>query len=387
MIRLIASFRRAIERLTTAGQRRTVCRAETGVAPLPPSVLNVTLKKSAGTNNGAAGARRVLIIAEADTQLPQRLAAPVYEISTAAYADALRLIGEFKPDIVLLDVSGDTRDLVGLARGVAVARRLRAQESKAALPLVFVVSQEDRTTRSVALDIRADDYFSRAISDAEMRARLDALFWRIEAAQTVTSFGELADAVADPIDPARESESQPGPPVSIIAPQALPDRARIIVRDGSGAVMDQSGAPAASAWELAAARERELRASGAVMPTRLLLAIANPARLAQINSLIRAAGYEARAAFDGHRALDLMRLEPPDLVLLDSDLPDMSGIEVLRLLRHRGDQCAVPVILLLAAFSEGARREALDLGARHVVALPCDPAELLASIRVAGSIA
>ena len=56
------------------------------------------------------------------------------------------------------------------------------------------------------------------------------------------------------------------------------------------------------------------------MPRRLLLTVSDAARMAQLNSLIRSAGYEARAAFDGQQALDLLRIERPDLLLLDYEL-------------------------------------------------------------------
>jgi hypothetical protein len=49
----------------------------------------------------------------------------------------------------------------------------------------------------------------------------------------------------------------------------------------------------------AAARERERRAAGEPMPRRLLLTVSDPARMAQINLLLRSAAYEVRAAFDG----------------------------------------------------------------------------------------
>ncbi len=137
----------------------------------------------------------------------------------------------------------------------------------------------------------------------------------------------------------------------------------------------------------AAASERERRASGAVMPRRLLLTISDSARMAQVNSLIRSAGYEARAAFDGQQALHLLRIERPDLLLLDYDLQGIDGVETIRRLRKQnGGRLSLPVVMLLPAGQDQARREALKLGAHSVHVTPYDPAELLKSVRLAGSV-
>ncbi|MEA2176194.1 MAG: two-component system, OmpR family, response regulator AdeR [Blastocatellia bacterium] len=147
-----------------------------------------------------------------------------------------------------------------------------------------------------------------------------------------------------------------------------------------------NGAEALKAASEAGARELERRASGAIMPRRLLLTVSDAARMAQINALIRSAGYEARAAFDGQQALDLLRIERPDLLLLDYQLQGMDGVETLRRLRKQGGgNLKLPVILLLPQDQELARREALELGARDVVITPYDPAELLTSVRLAGN--
>jgi CheY-like chemotaxis protein len=144
---------------------------------------------------------------------------------------------------------------------------------------------------------------------------------------------------------------------------------------------------ATRAAETAAATERERRASGAVMPRRLLLTISDSARMAQVNSLIRSAGYEARAAFDGQQALHLLRIERPDLLLLDYELQGIDGVETIRRLRKQsGGRLSLPVVMLLSSNNESARREALELGAHSVFVTPYDPAALLDSVRVAGSV-
>ena len=123
------------------------------------------------------------------------------------------------------------------------------------------------------------------------------------------------------------------------------------------------------------------------MPRRLLLTVSDAKRMAQINSLVRAAGYEARAAFDGQQALDLLRIERPDLLLLDYELDGINGLETLRRLgKQSGGRVTLPVVMLLPVEIEGARREAIELGAHSVVTTPYDPTDLLDSVRMAGHV-
>jgi CheY-like chemotaxis protein len=150
--------------------------------------------------------------------------------------------------------------------------------------------------------------------------------------------------------------------------------------------MQINGAEAVRASE-AAARERERRARGTIMPRRLLLTVSDAARMAQLNSLIRSAGYEARAAFGGQQALDLLRIERPDLLLLDFELQGIDGLETLRRLRKQnGGRLTLPVVLLLPEKFETVRQEAMALGTRGIVSMPYDPVDLLDTVRVAGTV-
>jgi PleD family two-component response regulator len=155
------------------------------------------------------------------------------------------------------------------------------------------------------------------------------------------------------------------------------------VRRGS---IQTNGVEAVRASE-AAARERERRSRGTIMPRRLLLTVSDAARMAQLNSLIRSAGYEARAAFGGQQALDLLRIERPDLLLLDFELQGIDGLETLRRLRKQnGGRLTLPVVLLLPENSEAVRQEAMALGTRGIVSMPYDPVDLLDTVRVAGTV-
>ena len=123
------------------------------------------------------------------------------------------------------------------------------------------------------------------------------------------------------------------------------------------------------------------------MPRRLLLAVSDAARMAQINLLLRSAGYEVRATFDAHQTLNLLRIERPDLLVLDFDLHGLDGLETLRrLYRQYAGRPVLPVVPLLpgAAQREEVRAEARQCGALGFVNLPYEPAALLAAIRTTG---
>ena len=91
-------------------------------------------------------------------------------------------------------------------------------------------------------------------------------------------------------------------------------------------------------------------------------------------------GYEVMTAFDGRTGLDTALEADPDLLILDLMLPELSGIEVCRRLRHTSD---VPIIMLTAKDDVSDKVMGLDMGADDYVTKPFAIEELLARIRVA----
>lgn len=89
-------------------------------------------------------------------------------------------------------------------------------------------------------------------------------------------------------------------------------------------------------------------------------------------------GFEVMTAEDGLSALDRVRQEAPDLIILDVMLPGMSGLEVCRNLRQKTD---IPVILLTARKDEVDRVLGLELGADDYVTKPFSPRELIARVK------
>jgi DNA-binding response OmpR family regulator len=91
-------------------------------------------------------------------------------------------------------------------------------------------------------------------------------------------------------------------------------------------------------------------------------------------------GYEVDTAGDGRTGLDKALEWNPDLIVLDLMLPELSGIEVCRRLRHTSD---VPIIMLTAKDDVSDKVMGLDMGADDYVTKPFAIEELLARIRVA----
>lgn len=90
-------------------------------------------------------------------------------------------------------------------------------------------------------------------------------------------------------------------------------------------------------------------------------------------------GYLPRQAGDGQEALLELRRQPADLVLLDWQLPDFSGVEVCRRIRASG--LTLPILMLTGRDQVRDRVEALDAGADDFVIKPFSVEELLARVR------
>lgn len=93
------------------------------------------------------------------------------------------------------------------------------------------------------------------------------------------------------------------------------------------------------------------------------------------------AHYLPQAACDGASALAALAADPPALVLLDMDLPDMPGLAVLARIRGDGALRDLPVIMLTADTAPATRLSALAAGADDILAKPLDEDLLLARIR------
>jgi len=506
----------------------------------------------------AAGARRALLVSESEAakELDDRLAAAGLAVSRSTPREAFGAAREGDPAVVLLAFAARE----GESALVTLARRLRADPSTLAVPIVFLFREDSRALRSAAQHFGADDYLAQDAPADEIRARLASLFWRVEASRRaapalaeqrdeIDNFIFLLDAVAadqaeglngtvalveassDTAGSGRvlreaygflklnlrraDAVALYGPTtLAVYLPRAdsaaaratlarlrqefrfaragadllvglasfpadgaevetLVERAEAALGSARGAsesgrvrvygeetarrparsgftpedetrrgvagpaaaLDDGAGAPAsgrgsgapAAASELEAAAEPERTGDARRVPEvaagrhpgrgrvgtdgaevappsareaaeppspeefrprrstlrRLMLVISDAARMAQVNLLMRSASYEVRAAFDGNHALNLLRIDTPDVLLLDYELHGMNGAEMLRRLGQQSGGRLPPTVVLTPAGREDLRREAAEAGAWAVVELPYDPVELLETLSAA----
>jgi PleD family two-component response regulator len=469
---------------------------------------------------------RALVVADDGVDakaLRAKLAAAGFETADATAEEAAARAKELSPSLVVLAFGGRE----GEARLLSLARRLRAEPSSFALPVVLLFRADGRALRSAAQHLGADDYLSQDATAEELRARLEALLWRAESGRRnapavadqrseIDNFLFLLDSVgadarrgatgslalveaegdaaalrgrdgddaraASPVRALTDahgflklnlrrvdavafygpatllvylpgadaasaratlsrlrgefSETYAGGDLSVgvssfpahgseverlveQAEAALGEArgensaARVVVygfaetgapaadaerRASTGArratlrdAVNESGsapsneAPAVSAreaptWAAAASTAGERRAGG--RPRRVMLVVSDAARMAQVNLLMRSAAYEVRAAFDGQHALNLLRIDRPDALVVDYELHAMDGVEMLRRLSKQSRAgAAPPALLLVPAGREDLRAGALGAGARGVIDVPYDAVELLDTLR------
>ena len=96
---------------------------------------------------------------------------------------------------------------------------------------------------------------------------------------------------------------------------------------------------------------------------------------------VERAGYRARVIADGQQALQFIRREPPDVLLLDLMLPGVDGVEICRRVRAETATRGLPIIMVTAKGEETDRVVGLEMGADDYLVKPFSPRELVARLR------
>ena len=98
--------------------------------------------------------------------------------------------------------------------------------------------------------------------------------------------------------------------------------------------------------------------------------------------LLEKAGYIVDQVADGEAALQAIRQQRPDLVLLDRDLAGMDGLEVCRRIKQDPAYAEIAVIMVSAVYAESSHQaESLESGADGYIARPIENRELLARVQ------
>ena len=100
-----------------------------------------------------------------------------------------------------------------------------------------------------------------------------------------------------------------------------------------------------------------------------------------VQDLLRATTYRLLEAVDGESGVAMARQEHPDLILMDVQLPKISGIEATRTLRREPATAKTPIIAITSFALGGDEEKALAAGATAYMAKPYSPRDLLGLIR------
>jgi two-component system, cell cycle response regulator len=119
----------------------------------------------------------------------------------------------------------------------------------------------------------------------------------------------------------------------------------------------------------------------AIEPGRILVVDDNEDNIEIIAARLRYRGYEILEARDGEQALNHVRDNAPDLILLDVMLPDIDGYEISRRIKGSADLPFIPIILVTARDSTQDKVAGLDAGADDYLTKPINFPELEARVR------
>jgi DNA-binding response OmpR family regulator len=117
------------------------------------------------------------------------------------------------------------------------------------------------------------------------------------------------------------------------------------------------------------------------MSKRVLIVDDEPNIVISVEFLMKREGFTVSVARDGAEALERIRAERPDLVVLDVMMPKLNGFEVCQAVRADPDLAGTPIVMLTAKGREAEMSKGLALGADAYIAKPFSTRDLVARIK------
>jgi len=117
------------------------------------------------------------------------------------------------------------------------------------------------------------------------------------------------------------------------------------------------------------------------MADKLLIVDDEADTLRLVSLMLERQGYEVSTAKDGHTALEKVKADLPDLILLDVMMPDMDGYEVAKILRNDPETENIPIIMFTAKTQVEDKITGLESGADVYLTKPTQPRELFAQVK------
>jgi two-component system, cell cycle response regulator DivK len=116
------------------------------------------------------------------------------------------------------------------------------------------------------------------------------------------------------------------------------------------------------------------------MTAKILYVEDNPQNMRLVRKILQAAGYTVIEAIDGLSGLAMAAREMPDLILMDINLPDISGLEATQRLKASPQLSWIPVVAVTANAMHGDREMVLQSGCDGYLAKPVMKSELLQTV-------
>jgi two-component system cell cycle response regulator DivK len=116
------------------------------------------------------------------------------------------------------------------------------------------------------------------------------------------------------------------------------------------------------------------------MAKKILIVEDNDLNMKLFNDLLQANGYDTVQTKDGREVLSLARADTPDLILMDIQLPEISGLEITKMLKDDDDLKAIPVIAVTAFAMKGDEEKIREGGCEGYIAKPISVANFLQTV-------
>ncbi len=117
------------------------------------------------------------------------------------------------------------------------------------------------------------------------------------------------------------------------------------------------------------------------MPKKILVVDDKANIVLSLEFLMNKAGYDVRTASDGEEALAAIAADPPDLILLDVNMPTKNGFEVCEAVRARNEWSHIRIIMLTAHGRDIEREKGLALGADDYLTKPFAIQEVVSKVQ------
>jgi two-component system cell cycle response regulator DivK len=116
------------------------------------------------------------------------------------------------------------------------------------------------------------------------------------------------------------------------------------------------------------------------MPKTILIVEDNELNMKLFNDLLQAHGYSTLQTKDGREVMEITRKNKPDLILMDIQLPEISGLEITKMLKADDDLREIPVVAVTAFAMKGDEQKIRSGGCDGYIAKPISVASFLQTV-------